>query len=84
MHWIKDLRIVNRSICNCIAIDNSLIAFKEQLDNLIPIPPYYGEKSDNILIDLALFLSSMTDSTDIRNILQTKYCLTQLYNNLIL
>ena len=78
MHWIKDLRVVNRSICNCIAIDNSLIAFKEQLDNLIPLSPFHGDSSDNVLIDTAIFLNSINEASDIRNILQTKYCLTEI------
>jgi TFIIF-interacting CTD phosphatase-like protein len=81
MHSIKDLRIVDRDISKCIAIDNSLIAFMEQLGNLIPIPAYRGNCSDHSLIDIAIFLNSLDETSDIMEALKAKYCLNRIYNS---
>jgi CTD small phosphatase-like protein 2 len=44
MH-IKDLRILGRDLSELVLIDNAAYSFVHQLDNGIPIIPYYrGEK----------------------------------------
>ncbi len=45
--YVKDLRIFrNVSLKNMVIIDNSVLSFAFQLDNGIPILPYYDNKSD--------------------------------------
>ena len=82
MHHIKDLRIVDRDLKQCVAIDNSVIAFMEQLDNLIPILVFTGSSADTELIDIASFLETIKHTSDVSKYLSTKYCLSQIYNHL--
>ena len=61
--YVKDLRVIkNVPLSNMIIIDNSVLSFAFQLDNGIPILPYYSNKSDiemnflkNYLIKLAKY-----------------------------
>ena len=46
---IKDLRIFDRDINNIILVDNAAYSFVHQLNNGIPIIPFYDNKSDNQL-----------------------------------
>ena len=43
--YIKDLKIfINRSIEKIIIVDNSSLSFCKNLDNAIPIIPFYNDK----------------------------------------
>lgn len=45
--YIKDLRVLkNRSMENMVLVDNAAYSYYFQLDNGIPIIPYYNEKKD--------------------------------------
>lgn len=45
--YVKDLRVIkNVPLSNMIIIDNSVLSFAFQLDNGIPILPYYSNKDD--------------------------------------
>lgn len=44
--FVKDLRIFNRSLNSIVLIDNAAYSFCLQLDNAIPIIPYYSGEND--------------------------------------
>ena len=44
--YVKDLRIMNRNMSDTILIDNAAYSYAFQVDNGIPIIPYYEGKTD--------------------------------------
>lgn len=64
--YIKDLRILNRSLDKCIIVDNSAGSYCFQLDNGVPILPFLGEKNDTELLLLGEYLSHLTSMPDFR------------------
>ena len=46
---LKDLRSFNLDINKCILVDNSIVNLYVNLDNGIPIIPFYGNKEDREL-----------------------------------
>lgn len=44
--YVKDLRIINRDMSQMVLIDNAAYSYAYQLDNAIPIIPYYKGKND--------------------------------------
>ena len=49
-----------------ILVDNSVYSFGFQLQNGIPITPYYDDKTDNELVYLAQYVLSIDASEDVR------------------
>lgn len=43
---VKDLRIINREMSEMVLIDNAAYSYVYQLDNGVPIIPYYKGKHD--------------------------------------
>jgi Dullard-like phosphatase family protein len=65
--YIKDLRIIkNIDLKDMIIIDNSVLSFSFQLENGIPILPYYDNKEDNELRFLMNYLNNIASVTDLR------------------
>jgi Dullard-like phosphatase family protein len=65
--YVKDLRLLkNIDLKRTIIIDNSLLSFAFQLDNGIPILPYYDSKNDNEFISLINYLNFLYKADDIR------------------
>jgi hypothetical protein len=50
-----------------IIIDNSVVSFAFNLDNGLPILPYYNSKKDNELLCCAYYLISIFDYDDLRD-----------------
>ena len=52
--YVKDLRILGnqRGLENVIIVDNAVYSFGYQLENGIPIIPFYDDKSDEELLHL--------------------------------
>ena len=44
--YVKDLRIIDRDLSQLILVDNAAYSYAFQLDNAIPILPYYKGKND--------------------------------------
>ena len=55
MH-VKDLRVINRKETDIVLIDNAAYYYAFQLDNGIPIVPYYEGKNDYELRALQTYL----------------------------
>jgi len=65
--YIKDLSVFkNIDLKNIIIIDNSVVSFTYQLDNGMPILPYYNSDRDNELICLAYYLLAIFEYKDLR------------------
>jgi len=65
--YVKDLRILkNVNLSDIVIVDNSLISFAFQLDNGIPILPFYENKKDKELLYLVSYLDSIINSDDLR------------------
>ena len=46
-HFIKDLRVIrNRNLADMLLVDNSVHSFGFQLDNGVPIIPFYDDPTD--------------------------------------
>lgn len=67
MH-VKDLRIfINRKIENLIMVDNSAYVFGLNIDNGIPIVPFYDDPKDDELQMLETYLMKLR-TCDIRKV----------------
>jgi CTD small phosphatase-like protein 2 len=44
--YVKDLRVINRNMGEMILVDNAAYSYSFQVDNGIPIIPYYEGKND--------------------------------------
>lgn len=64
--YIKDLRIFNRKMKDILLVDNAAYSFAFQIDNGIPIIPFYNSKEDAELLFLCEYLVSLKDVEDFR------------------
>lgn len=66
-HLIKDLRIIkNRSLANTVLVDNAAYSYAFQTENGVPIVPFFNDKSDTELQDLAAYLTELARAADVR------------------
>lgn len=65
--YVKDLRVIaNRNLEDIVIVDNAVYSFGYQLDNGIPIVPFYFNKRDKELKSLVAYLKSIYHLKDIR------------------
>ena len=64
--YVKDLRILNRSLNSIVLVDNAAYSFCFQLDNAIPIVPYYSGERDFELCALERYIQSLAGLRDVR------------------
>ena len=64
--YVKDLRVINRDLSQMVLVDNAAYSYAFQLDNGIPILPYYHGKNDFELKALQQFIESMIFAKDVR------------------
>ena len=50
--YVKDLRIINRPLSDMVLVDNAAYSYAYQVDNGIPILPFYDAKNDFELVAL--------------------------------
>lgn len=75
--YIKDLRVINRDLKDMVLVDNAAYSYAFQLDNGIPILPYYHGSQDYELNTLEKYLNSMMFCDDVRKINQKTFLLNQ-------
>lgn len=79
--YIKDLRIfANRRLEDLIIVDNAVYSFGFQLNNGIPIIPYYNDPNDEELFHLVPFLEILANATDIREKNREAFQLEEMAN----
>ena len=67
--FIKDLRVLeNRNMDEMLIVDNAAYSFGFQIDNGVPILPFYDNKEDRELLSLRNYLMGVKDCRDIREI----------------
>ena len=65
--YTKDLRIfADRSLDQMVLIDNAAYSYAWQVDNGVPIIPYYENKADRELEALGVYLKGMIGHKDVR------------------
>jgi len=65
--YLKDLRIIaNRNLKDMVLVDNSVLSFILQLENGIPILPFYYDPNDEELLHLLYYLNCIEGSEDVR------------------
>lgn len=66
-YYVKDLRIIaNRNMEDMVIVDNSVYSFAYQIDNGIPIIPFYHEQSDEEMLHLIFYLNCLATCEDVR------------------
>ena len=66
---MKDLRIfANRDLKDIVIVDNSMLCYGWQVENGIPIVPYFCDKEDKELVKLSGFLKELKDVDDVREV----------------
>jgi CTD small phosphatase-like protein 2 len=64
---VKDLRIIrNRELKDMVIVDNSVYSFAYQIDNGIPIIPFYHEQTDEEMLHLIFYLDCLSTCEDVR------------------
>jgi len=69
MSFVKDLRVLNRSLRRTVLVDNNAQSFFMQLENGIPIASFFNDVNDTALVTLYHFLDSIDQVDDVRNVL---------------
>ena len=66
-YYVKDLRIFrNCDLRDLVIVDNSVFSFAYQIDNGIPIIPFYADKEDEEMLHLVYYLKCLTQVPDVR------------------
>ena len=72
--YVKDLRVIaNRNLQDMILVDNAAYSYGFQVDNGVPIIPFYENKSDTELKDLIPFLKSISKVKDVREAIKKTF-----------
>ena len=79
--YIKDLRIINRDLKNITIIDNAAYSFAFQIENGVPIIPYYDDKNDTILNKIIDYMDNLRYYDDVRDLNEKQFRLKQLYDS---
>lgn len=67
--FVKDLRVLqNRDLKDMLLVDNAAYSFGFQIENGIPIIPFYDNYEDHELKFLAEYLKMFTDVDDVREL----------------
>lgn len=64
--YIKDLRVINRDLSKVVIIDNSPCNFAWNIENGIPIIPFFDNKNDKELYNLYNYLINLKNCKDVR------------------
>jgi CTD small phosphatase-like protein 2 len=71
--YVKDLRVIDRDLGKVLLIDNVIFLFMKaaysycfQLDNGVPIVPFYDNKADLELMSLISYLKGFIGEKDVR------------------
>ncbi|CAD8165619.1 unnamed protein product [Paramecium octaurelia] len=78
--YTKDLRIFDRPLSQIVLVDNASYNYAWQLDNGIPIVPFYDNKDDRELWGLQTYLMGMRGVSDVREYNRNKLKLNQFYD----
>jgi CTD small phosphatase-like protein 2 len=76
--YIKDLRVLaNRNLQDVVIVDNAAYSFGYQIENGIPIIPFYDNKTDTELKTLTAYMKVLFASKDQRDVNKNTFRLHQ-------
>ncbi|CAI2378384.1 unnamed protein product [Moneuplotes crassus] len=84
--YIKDLRIFEDQwdMKDIVLIDNAVHSFGFQINNGIPMLPFYDDKKDTEMIYLAHYLNDLQRQADMRPMIERTFWIKKLTNDQIL
>ena len=65
---VKRLEILDRDPRQIIIVDDTLLNWTNDIDNLVPITPFYGDKDDDELLKLHQYLYDVRNYSDYREV----------------
>ena len=66
-YYVKDLRIFEGlSLSEVVLIDNSVYSFAHQIENGVPIIPFYTDRNDEELLHLIKYMEGVAACRDVR------------------
>lgn len=68
--YTKNLSILNKDLADVIIIDNSPYAYKNFINNAIPITSWFSDSNDTELLNLLPFLDALRFVSNVQNILK--------------
>lgn len=71
--YVKDLRILNRSLERIVLVDNAMYSFALQLSNGVPIIPFSDNPADLELQHLTTFLLKLRHVDDVRPVIHQHF-----------
>ena len=79
--YVKDMRVIDRPAADIVLVDNAAYSYAFQIDNGIPIIPYYEGKVDYELKALQHYLEAMLlMSKDVREVNRKTFKINQYRN----
>ena len=81
--YIKDLRVVNRKLSNCLLLDDNITSFTNQKDNGIPILNFQGDPNDRELMKVCNFMMSISSLDDVRIAIREEFKMEALYQEFL-
>lgn len=76
--FVKDLRVINRDLRDMVLIDNASYSYGLQVDNGIPILPFYEDKQDEEFRHLLPYLMRLQHCPDVRELNRATFKLHNL------
>ena len=81
---MKDLRIFrNRRLQDLVIIDNSVYSFAFQLENGVPIIPFYQDARDEELYHLMTYMQGVSQVEDVRTYNREAFGLVKLQGGFV-
>lgn len=77
IYYVKDLRVFDIPMEKIVIVDNSILSFVYQINNGIPILPFYSNDNDNELQNLLDYLHFMTQVKDVTKEIQKSFGLSK-------
>ena len=78
---MKDLRVLGqRKLSDLILVDNAIYSYYFNMDNGVPIVPFYEDSTDNQLMQLIPFLKMLVNVKDVRPVLKKAFQTYQIHN----
>jgi CTD small phosphatase-like protein 2 len=66
--YVKDLRVLGRDLSQTVLIDNAAYSYLFQLENGIPIIPYYSGEEDFEMKALVQYIKGLAYVDDVRTV----------------
>ena len=76
-YYVKDLRVFDIPMEKIVIVDNSILSFVYQINNGIPILPFYSNENDNELHELKMYLNFLTQVKDVTREIQKSFGLSK-------